>query len=325
MSGISPAEGLSGPTGSGPTGSGPAGAGVAELRPRKSGRRRRRPPEVVVVVRRALWLTKTKIGLALVTFVVGLAVVGPFVASPGPSAVAGPPYGHTSSANWLGTDALGRSVLSRVLAGGWVILLCALLAAMVGVGVGALLGLLASWKFGLRDEFIMRSLDVILSFPPIILGLLLVSVVGPKLWLVVFAVALWHMPGTARVVRSVALEVRRRDFVQMAEAIGMPSWRIMTGEILPNIASQVLVEFGLRLTWSIGLIASLSFLGFGRQPPAADWGYMIYENLLGLSIQPWGVVVPIILIALLTVGVNFITDGIQRSVVGIVREGDAAS
>jgi peptide/nickel transport system permease protein len=313
MTGLSPpAQGFPDPT---------ALPGVAEARARK---RRRRPPEVVVVARRALWLTKTRIGLGLVTFVVGLAVVGPFVASPAPSAVAGAPYGDPSSAFWLGTDALGRSVLSRVLAGGWVILLCALLAAMIGVGLGALLGLLASWRFGLRDEFIMRSLDVILSFPPIILGLLLVSVVGPKLWLVVLAVALWHMPGTARVVRSVALEVRRRDFVQMAEALGLPSWRIMAGEILPNITSQVLVEFGLRLTWSIGLIASLSFLGFGRQPPAADWGYMIYENLLGLSIQPWGVVIPIILIALLTIGVNFITDGIQRSLVGIVREGDAA-
>jgi peptide/nickel transport system permease protein len=288
-------------------------------------RRRRRPPEVVVVVRRALSLTKTKIGLALVTFVVGLAVVGPFVASPAPDAVAGPPYASPSSAYWLGSDALGRSVLSRVLAGGWVILLCALAAALVGVAVGTLLGLLASWRFGIRDEFIMRSLDVILSFPPIILGLLLVSVIGPKLWLVVLAVALWHMPGTGRVVRSVALEVRRRDFVQMAETLGLPSWRIMTGEILPNITSQVLIEFGLRLTWSIGLIASLSFLGFGRQPPAADWGYMIYENLLGLNIQPWGVVTPIILIALLTIGVNFITDGIQRSLVGIVRESDAAA
>jgi|SRR5579862_4919122 len=286
--------------------------------------RRRRPPEVVVVARRALRLTKTKIGLGIVVFVVGFAVVGPFVASPPPKSIAGAPFSTASAVNWLGTDALGRSVLSRLLAGGWVILLCGVIAALIGVGVGAALGLMASWRFGLRDEFIMRSLDVILSFPPLILGLLLVSVVGPKLWLIVLAVALWHVPGTGRVVRSVALEVRRRDFVQMAEAIGVPTWRIMGGEILPNITSQVLVEFGLRLTWSIGLIASLSFLGFGRQPPAPDWGYMIYENLVGLSVNPWGVIGPVIMIALLTVGINFITDGIQRSVIGIVRESDAA-
>jgi peptide/nickel transport system permease protein len=286
--------------------------------------RRRRPPEVVVVARRALRLTKTKIGLGIVTFVVGFAVVGPFVASPPPNSVVGAPFASPSSAYWLGTDVLGRSVLSRLLAGGWVILLCGLVAALIGVGVGTALGMTASWRFGFRDEFIMRSLDVILSFPPLILGLLMVSVVGPKLWLIVLAVALWHIPGTGRVVRSVALEVRRRDFVQMAEALGVPTWRIMGGEILPNITSQVLVEFGLRLTWSIGLIASLSFLGFGRQPPAADWGYMIYENQIGLTANPWGVVAPVIMIALLTIGINFITDGIQRSVVGIVRESDAA-
>ena len=185
-------------------------------------------------------------------------------------------------------------MLSRLLDGGWVILLCALIATIIGVGFGALLGIVAAWRFGIRDELIMRSLDVILSFPPIILGLLLVSIVGAKLWLVVLAVALWHAPGSARVVRSVALEVRRRDFVQMAEALGVPTWRIMLGDIVPNVTSQILVEFGLRLTWSIGLIASLAFLGFGRQPPSADWGYMIYENLVGLTIQPWGVVAPIV-------------------------------
>jgi peptide/nickel transport system permease protein len=275
------------------------------------------------VLGRALRLTKTRIGVAIAGAVIAVAVVGPFVASPPPDKVVGPPFLDPSSGFALGTDVLGRSVLSRLLNGGWVILLCALIATIIGVGFGALLGIVAAWRFGVRDELIMRSLDVVLSFPPIILGLLLVSIVGAKLWLVVLAVALWHAPGSARVVRSVALEVRRRDFVQMSEALGVPTWRIMLGDIVPNVASQILVEFGLRLTWSIGLIASLAFLGFGRQPPSADWGYMIYENLVGLTVQPWGVVAPIALIALLTVGINFVTDGIQRAVVGIVRDGDA--
>ena len=299
---------------------GPASLPVADA---SRSKRRRRPPEVVVVLRRALGLTKTKIGVAIVGFVVGVAVVGPFVASPPPNSVVGPPFASPASSFWLGTDVLGRSVLSRLLAGGWVILLCALIATTIGVALGTTLGVIAAWKFGLRDEFIMRCLDVVLSFPPIILGLLVVSVVGPKLSFVVLAIALWHTPGSARVVRSVALDVRRRDFVQAAEALGVPTWRIMGGEIVPNITSQILVEFGLRLTWSVGLLASLSFLGFGRQPPAADWGYMIYENLVGLNIQPWGVVAPIVMIALLTIGINFITDGIQRSVVRVGRESDA--
>jgi peptide/nickel transport system permease protein len=292
------------------------------LRQTTSVKRRRRPPEVLVVARRSLRLVKTRIGLAILTFVVGLAVIGPFVASPPPNTIVGATFSTPSSSFALGTDVLGRSVLSRLLTGGWVILLCALAATAIGVALGTMLGVIAAWRFGLRDEFIMRCLDVLLSFPPIILGLLAVSVVGPKLSLVVLAIALWHTPGSARVVRSVALDVRRRDFVQAAEALGAPTWRIMLGEIVPNITSQILVEFGLRLTWSVGLLASLSFLGFGRRPPTADWGYMIYENLVGLNIQPWGVVAPVVMIALLTIGVNFITDGIQRSAVGIVRDSD---
>lgn len=295
---------------------------VSEGGPAPASRRHRRPPEVVVVFRRALRLTKTKIGLGIVIFVVGAAVVGPSVASPGPTAIAGIEYADPSSQFWLGTDALGRSVLSRLLAGGWVILLCALCAAAIGVGLGTLCGVVAAWRQGVRDEAIMRTLDVLLALPPIILGLLAVSVVGPKLWLVVLAVSLAHLPGSARVIRSVALDVRKRDFVQVAEALGVPTWRIMAGEVVPNITSQILVEFGLRLTYSIGLIAALSFLGFGRQPPAPDWGYMIFENLDGLSIQPWGVVSPIVMVALLTIGVNFVTDGIQRSVIGLVRSED---
>lgn len=299
------------------------GPGPAEVVEPRRRRKRRRPPEVVVVLGRAVRLTKTRIGIGIAGGVIGVAVVGPLVASPPPAKVVGPPFLDPTSGLVLGTDVLGRSVLSRLLDGGWVILVCALIATIIGVGLGSLLGIVAAWRFGIRDELIMRSLDVVLSFPPIILGLLLVSIVGAKLWLVVLAVALWHTPGSARVVRSVALEVRRRDFVQMSEALGVPTWRIMLGDIVPNVASQILVELGLRLTWSIGLIASLAFLGFGRQPPSADWGYMIYENLVGLTIQPWGVIAPVALIALLTVGINFVTDGIQRAVVGLVRDGDA--
>ena len=284
--------------------------------------RRRRRSELTMVLGRAFRFRKTQFGVVLVAIVVLIAVIGPFVASPNPLAIAGPPFADPSHSYLLGTDVLGRSVLSRWLAGGWVILLCAVLATALGVGLGVVLGVLAAWKGGKRDEAIMRSLDVILSFPAIILALLLLSVIGPHLWLVVLAVAFAHAPGSARVVRSVALDVRRREFVQVSEALGVSDWRIMFGEIVPNITSQILVEFGLRLTWSIGLISALAFLGLGRQPPAPDWGLMINENRVGMSFQPWGVAAPIISIALVTVGVNFITDGISRSAIGIGRSAD---
>jgi len=170
------------------------------------------------------------------------------------------------------------------------------------------------------DETVMRILDVVLAFPTIVLELLFVSIVGPKLWLIVLIVGISHAPRIARVTRAATLEVSQRDFIKSAEALGVARRKILTFEILPNITSPLLVEFGLRLTYSIGLIAGLSFLGDGMQPPAADWGLMINENRIGLTIQPWPVVVPVILIGVLTIGTNLIADGLGRALIGIERD-----
>jgi peptide/nickel transport system permease protein len=146
-----------------------------------------------------------------------------------------------------------------------------------------------------------------------------VSAIGPKLWLIVLVVAVTHVPRVARVIRGAAQEVVERDFVKAAEAVGEKRSRIVFGEVLPNVTSPLLVEIGLRMTYSIGLVAAVSFLGFGLQPPAADWGLMIYENRLSISVQPWSVVLPVLAIGLLTVGTNLITDGIARAAIGIDR------
>ena len=132
-------------------------------------------------------------------------------------------------------------------------------------------------------------------------------------------VAMTHVPRVARVARGAALEVVERDFVKSAEALGETRRHILFAEILPNMSSPLLVELGLRLTYSIGLIAAVSFLGFGLQPPAADWGLMINENRLGLTIQPWAVALPVLAIGLLTVGVNLVADGIARAAIGLDR------
>ena len=166
----------------------------------------------------------------------------------------------------------------------------------------------------------MRLLDVVLAFPQIVLTLLFVSVFGPRLWLIVLMVGIGHAPRIARVTRAAALEVAQRDFVHAAEALGMARRKILFDEILPNITSPLLVEFGLRLTYSIGLIAALSFLGFGMQPPAADWGLMINENRIGITVQPWAVLVPVLLIGILTIGTNLVADGLGRAFIGIDRD-----
>jgi peptide/nickel transport system permease protein len=142
---------------------------------------------------------------------------------------------------------------------------------------------------------------------------------GPKPWLIVLLVGAVWVPGVARVCRGVTLETVSREFIQVAEVLGTPRRRIIVREILPNVMTPLLVEFGLRLTWSIGAIAAISFLGFGIQPPAADWGLMINENRTGLTLQPWAVMIPIAMIAVLTIATNLIAEGIGRSVAGVDR------
>jgi len=154
-----------------------------------------------------------------------------------------------------------------------------------------------------------------------VLALVAVATVGPKLWLIVLVVGFTTMPRVARVTRGAALEVVERDFVRAAEAIGESHRKILLGEVLPNVTSPLMVETSLRLTYSTGLIAGLSFLGFGLQPPAADWGLMINENRQALTVQPWGVVMPVIAIALLTIGTSLIGDGFSRASAGIERGG----
>src|SRR4029453_3563391 len=134
---------------------------------------------------------------------------------------------------------------------------------------------------------LMRANDVILAFPQIVFVLLAVSAIGPKLWLIVLPVGLPHAPRVARVMRGAGQEVVERDFIKAAEVVGEPRWRIVFGELLPNVTSPLLVEIGLRLPDSIGLVAALSFLGFGLQPPTADWGLMINENRLSITVQAW--------------------------------------
>ena len=211
-----------------------------------------------------------------------------------------------------------------MLYGGRSVLILSIIATAVGMIIGVSLGLIAGYARAAVDDVIMRLLDVLLAFPQIVFVLLLVSVLGPRLWLIVLTVGLSHAPRIARVVRGATLEVKERDFVKAAESLGVSRFKIAFTEILPNITSPLLVEFGLRLTYSIGIIAALSFLGFGLQPPPADWGLMINENRIGLVIQPYSVFVPVALIAILTIGVNLATDGMARAMIGIERDTGAA-
>jgi peptide/nickel transport system permease protein len=269
---------------------------------------------------------RTKIGLAIVLALVGVAIFGPFFAPHAPDAglertggfVGGfePPSDEAA----LGTDNLARDVLSRFLWGGRSVLALSALATLIGAILGVAVGLVAAYSRGLLDDVLMRAQDVVLAFPQLVFALVLVATVGPQLWLLVLAVAITTVPRIARVTRAAALEIVEREFVQAAEAVGLPRRKILFGEVLPNITSPLIVEVTLRLTFNIAVIAALSFLGFGLQPPAADWGLMINENRQGLLAgQPWGVVLPVAAIGLLTIGTSLVGDGLARAAIGIER------
>jgi peptide/nickel transport system permease protein len=282
--------------------------------------------EWLVVLKRALRTPRGWVGLSLAGAVVLLAVVGPWLAPQNPTAIVRETFGTPGSGNGLlGGDVLGRDVLSRVLAGGRTLLGVAAAATLLGVGLGVMLGITAAYLGRWRDGLIMRVVDVFLAFPQLVFALLLVSVAGSHTWLVILAVGISHAPQVARVVRAAALDVCERDFVKAVELYDTPSLRVITGEVLPNILSVVMVELGLRFTYSILIIAGMAFLGFGVQPPAPNWGLMINENRIGLVVNPWAVIVPAGLIAVLTVGLNSFTDAVARASLGVDRPVEEAA
>lgn len=252
--------------------------------------------------------------------VLAIAFLGPLLVRDSPTAIVGFPL--DPRIGLLGTDFLGRDVLSRILVGGRSVIVLALVSTVVGYILGAAVGLAAGYSRSALDTSLMRAMDILLGFPPLLFVLVIATGLGHSWIGLIFAVAVIQLPSIARVVRGATLEQAGRAFVEAAVARGEHTSSILRREILPNIARPMLADAGLRLTWSILLIAAVSFLGLGDQPPTANWALMIAENRTGLSLQPWPVVVPAILIALLTIGVNLLADGVTSSL-GESSEGDA--
>ena len=273
------------------------------------------------LLRRSLRLGRTKVGLALVGFLVLIAVIGPLVAPHAPDAFVARPFSAPGTGGAvLGTDYLGQDVLSRFLHGGLNILVLAIISTAIGLVLGLAIGLAAAYSRNWLDDVLMRAMDVIMAFPQIMLALVAVSLVGPKNWVTITAIALTTAPRVARVARGAAQPVVERDFIGATEAMGMSRFRIIGGELFPNILGPMMVEASLRLTYSIAVIAALAFLGLANDPNGPNWGTMIQQNQGALATQPWGALLPILAIALLTMGTGLIGDGIARTAAGIDRE-----
>ncbi len=261
------------------------------------------------------WLAEPQArkGLAITLWVIALALVGPLVAPHGSTDMVGPVYGAPAGRAWLGYDFLGHDVLSRLLNGGLSVLWMSVAAASIALAIGTTLGLLAGLSRRRLDQLITWSADVSLAFPDLILVLLIVSMLGRAPWLIVLTVATAFIPGVIRLARASAVAVAGQEFVEAAQMMGYSRRRILFKEILPNILTPLLVHLGNMLTWGVGMLSGLSFLGYGVAPPTADWGLMINENQAGLLVQPWAVLAPAVLIGFFAYGTNILAEGIGRS------------
>jgi peptide/nickel transport system permease protein len=253
------------------------------------------------------------VSLCVVLLIVGIAAFGPYLAPHSPTALLGAPFQKASSQYLLGTDYVGEDVFSRLLSGGRTVIAFGFIATALAYLVGGAIGLFAGFRRGTPDSILMRCMDVLLAFPPIIFLLMLGAGFGNSLTALVLGIATVHVPSVARIVRTAALETSVRGYVEAAMARGDSTVAILRREVLPNIFGTVVADAGPRFTVSVLLVAAVNFLGLGIAPPQADWALMISENRPGITVNPWSVVAPALMIGILTVALNIFADSVARA------------
>jgi len=227
-----------------------------------------------------------------------------------------------SSQFWLGTDQFGRDVLSRVLTGATSLVTTAAAGAALGIVLGAVLGMGSGYKGGRTDEIIMRVVDGLMSFPTLLLALLVLFTLGSSRLNIAITIGFTSMPSISRVVRSATLSLKTREFVQSARLRGESTFYIIFREILPSVLPVLGVEASVRFSYAILSVASLGFLGLGIQPPSPDWGLMISQSRRFLISAPWVALAPMVAVASLVVSVNLLVDGIRQASTMVQEESE---
>lgn len=267
--------------------------------------------------RRARLTPSAWVGLAILVFWLAVALLGPAFAPHGESEILSDrSFAPAGEVGLLGSDYLGRDVFSRVLYGARMTMGLALITTLISLGAGVVLGFSAAVSGGITDGVLSRINDAIMAFPAIILALMVITALGTSLVIVVLTVALIDATRVYRIARALAMDISVMDFVEVARARGESLWWITRREILPNALGPLAAEFGIRFTFAILFISALSFLGLGVQPPAADWGVMVRENLQGLLFGSAAALLPAASVASLTVGVNLLVDWFLQHFVG---------
>ena len=255
------------------------------------------------------------IGLAIFLIVIALAILAPVLA----------PFDPTdqnileklrspSAEHWLGTDSFGRDTLSRVLYGARISLVIGVVSTLAAMLVGSAIGMLAGWRGGRTDTVTMQAMDVLLAFPSLILGLILVAMLGPSMHNIIIAIALTSIPPFARIARAPTIAIKEREFVLAGRALGYSDVRIVAGHILPNILPEILVMGSLWLANAIRTEASLAFVGLGVKPPTATWGGMIREGFENILDSYTLALVPSISILIVIFALNLLGDGLRDAI-----------
>jgi len=274
-----------------------------------------------------LWQSKVAVvGLIVVLFWVFAAILAPIITTYDPNAEDSQARNQgPSAAHWLGTDHKGRDLWSRVAYGGQIVLIkwpitdtfwipggVAIWGVFIALAVGTTLGLSSGYYGGWIDEVVMRILDAMMAFPTILLYLIIIAAMGASATNVVIAITIAGSPGIARLVRSLALDIRTRDYIAAAQTRGEPGLRMMFVEVLPNARGPIIIDAMLRVGYAIFSIGTLGFLGLGLPPPNPDWGSMVQAGHHYIFTSAWGVIWPTVAISSLVVGLNLLADGLRE-------------
>jgi peptide/nickel transport system permease protein len=261
-------------------------------------------------------------GVVVFAVIVAAAILAPWLAPQDPLAQnivnrLKPP----SAEHWLGTDYFGRDIYARLLLGARYSLWIGLAATALAMALGALIGMLAGWRGGRFEAVAMLIMDVLLAFPTLILGLMIVAMLGPSMTNIIAAIALTSVPTFARVARAPTIVVKSRDFIEAGRALGLSDTRLLLRHVLPNIAPEILVMGALWLANAIRTEASLAFIGLGLKPPTPTWGGMIREGFDNILDSPWLATLPGVAILLVVFSLNLIGDGLRDAIDPKMRDG----
>ncbi|WP_128255278.1 ABC transporter permease [Falsirhodobacter deserti] len=256
-----------------------------------------------------------RIGLAVILFWVVIALIGPWITPYAPGDMVDWNYfGPVNGQFWMGTDYLGRDILSRVIMGARYTVGIAAAAVVLACAGGVILGMIAGVTGGWFDMLLSRLLDAFNGIPSLLFGLVVVAAVGSSIPVLILTLAVIYLPGSYRFARALAVNVNTMDFVTVARARGEGFGHIILREVFPNILGPVLADLGLRFVFIVLVLSGLSFLGLGVQPPNADWGGLVRENIEGLSLGAPAVIFPSVAIASLTISVNMFIDNLPTRI-----------